>query len=201
MWSILIACPDWTSKGVSVLPAAIELFGLGFERVANELVNSFLSPSDCLRRWYGTCALCAHRRTSARQSFLSFPPRPAQANSLRTCHAAGLFRVPERNSCPNDFTEAGQPASLAVVSQQFVRRPAIWSHMELAVEPTTVSHHPADQQVIRIQSVSRPRLGGMLRCTQQFSQGTVCGPSTTVIRVFAARRLPPVGWLCRRPRS
>ena len=92
------------------------------------------------------------------------------------------------NSCPNDFFKTSKPASVAFVSQHFVRRPGFWSHVGHAMDPTIVSHHPANQWVTRFQSASNLRLGCILCCTQQFSQRTVCSFNGTHGGVAVNRR-------------
>ena len=48
---------------------------------------------------------------------------------------------------PRAQTTSPKEASVAAVSQHFVRPPTVWLPMEPAAEPTTVSQHPADQWV------------------------------------------------------
>ena len=96
-----------------------------------------------------------------------FPVLPSQISSSQ--FTSNLSRTRSWNQCPDDFSES-KPAFVTVVPQHFVRRSPVSSHVERAVKPATVSHHPTEPRVI----LSDLRLGGMFYCTQQFSHCTLC---------------------------
>ena len=70
----------------------------------------------------------------------SCPARPAQATLNLPRNSPFLLGTRDQMTSP----EQASLLSPAAVSQLFAMRLSVWPHMESALGPTTVSHHPAD---------------------------------------------------------
>ena len=146
--------PHCRSTGNSPGPTAIEVFGLGLNG-SPESFSTYsrlhLADSGCrlMVRNFRTPCSSPHKCSSV---FSVFPNQTSssQASSLRTCHAAAY-------PSPNDFAETGKSAWVAVVPKHFIRCSPISSYMIPAKDTATVSYHPTDQEMIRLQPASNPR--------------------------------------------
>ena len=93
-------------------------------------------------------------RSSPHECSSEFSVLPSQTSSSQFTSNLPRNKLILGTRAHTASSETGKPASVAVVSQHFVERPAVWPHMEPAVAPTTMSNHPADKWVICIQSAS-----------------------------------------------
>ena len=118
--------------------------------------------------------LCSSQHKCSSE-FYVFLAAPAQANSQQSC---------SKYPSPNDFARTGKSTSVTVVPKHLIRGPSVSSFVIPAIDPATVSHHPADQRVIRVQLDTQSRLCCVL-------QVRIISPRVRLLRSMA----PMVAWI------
>ena len=130
--------------------------------VASKLVDVFPSPpgSSCTLMFRNFRTLCSSQHKCSSELYV-FLATPAQANSQ-----AFLFQVPEpKRFRQNRQVHLGNCCSEALDKGSFRQLVLI-----PAIDPATVSHHPADQRVIRVQLGTQSRLCCVLKCASSLPE-------------------------------
>ena len=152
----LVRVPHCRSTGHSPGPTDIEVFGLG-SNGSPESLSTYsrlhLADSGCrlMVRNLRTPCSSLHKCSSVFSVF------PNQTSSSQFTLYLPRSSLDPGTPSPDEFAETGGVHLGAVIPKHFTRSSPVSSYMIPAKDPATVSYHPTDQRMVRLQPASNPR--------------------------------------------